>query len=283
MSDRRSEAALDAMINALSAGPEASDRVTGLGRLLTHLSSPVPSPVSRRPPLKRASTSRFVIKAEVVKEDVDPYTNAIWRPSTPAILPERHRPVPAAKRAAADEGNDEELSTVQPVLVEALRGLCESAVLGSSRSVPSLERWENRDTHHLLQSIMRNSVRTTLTGRSSPLLRGSPRREAHAIDRHSWDGWSREQSIEAVSLMHSPGQVRGYTRQLNRSLRHEHRDFTATPYHKVARMYPGGAHPEDDSQAISFMRGLSVVRTAPAPPSRVGERSLPRLCTRFGA
>ena len=155
---------------------------------------------------------------------------------------------------------------------------------------------------------MRCSVRTTHSGRKTPLLGASPRRSDEVIGRHSWDGMSREQTIEAVSLMHSPGHVRGYTRECARalwnkepmpdiplrhptlashSLRHAHVDFAATPYRKVANMYPGGAHPEDDPQAIIFMRGLSTVKVTPSLKRglvlRDRPRSLPRLCTRYVA
>ena len=231
--DRRSAAALDAMIDALSRGPEAGDRMTGLGRLLTHLSGR--GSVSRHPSVDH-------VPQAADEEEVDPYTNSSWRPTTPSILPERlvcpltnslpvhpvlaedgkvyersaiqewlegqhtspftkakmgtklvpmhrWRLAPLSKHAAAtalasnqaadagaDEADDDELTAVQPVLVEALRGLYETAAahdanvrrsthngrasLSASRasllhsprsaSAPSLIPWEGRDTHHLL-------------------------------------------------------------------------------------------------------------------------------------
>jgi len=93
--DRRSAAALDAMIVALSRGPEAGDRMTGLGRLLTHLSGRGSThlsgrgSLSRHPSVHRGLAKDHVPQAEADEEEVDLYTNSSWRPTTPSILPER--------------------------------------------------------------------------------------------------------------------------------------------------------------------------------------------------
>lgn len=294
---QRTEAALDAMIYALNQGPEATDRGSGLGRLLDHLSSQESSPNLVSPSkreFKRQNTSKAMLSAmqrdPFFKEYVDPYTNAIWRPNTASIEPaswvrSRERKSAAAAARAAEAATSAaavaaaaEPSAIEPELERTLRDI---AVASSPR--PPLPPWDPFDTHMLIDSIMKCSVRSASSGRLSPLMRGSPRRSPDAITRHQWSGWSREQSIEAATLMHSPGHLRGYTRELAYSARHRHRDFMATPYSKVAAMYPGGDNPASDTQAINFMKGLHTVKTAPRKlsPRSPDRRAKPRLCTRF--
>jgi len=295
--EKRTELALDAMIHALSQNPDG-DRINRLANLLEHMERPKPLKRILRRSMK-ASKNIPLPNLKIDRSHIEAYTNAYWRPDTAEEEKPPHRQVVEALSSPESS---------KPVLLEALRGISSSAEeaadaadasihastpLRPTQSLPALtapaREWSPHDTHRLLDSIMKKTVKETLLSsqmHSNSLVRGSPRRTPSTISRHVWSVSGslsgREQTIEAVSMMHSPGHVRGYTRELATSPR-QHHDYTATPYKRVARMYPGGDHPESDVQAASFMKGLGpVVRTARSPPPRL-DRSAPRLCTRFGA
>ena len=261
-------AALDGMLSVLTS---SDDRTRSFAKLIDMTSGTSSSPKPVRSPLKRASHSQrraeLARLAREVAVPADLYENAFWRPKTPAPPPPSSAELDAA---------DKEL------LLEALRSLSSSV---EPPREPRPERlWHPGDTHKLCDSIFSTSLHSSLARppREPRLFRSPPKREAAAISLHGWSGWSREQSVEATTMMHSPGHLRGYSRELS-AAPHRHRDYEATPYRKVQNMYPGGLHPETDPQAINFMKGYGTMRTsAPRSLSRIKEsKSSPRLCTSY--
>jgi len=272
--------ALDAMLEAITGGTDGKDLSPrdSLGKLLEHLANPKPV-LSNKPELRRLGASKG-LKADQpsnnAREQIDPYTNAVWRPNTGEGT---HR-----KREAVAKEPEGQATPLTLMLVETLREIGSSSAAASTPSRTTGKRpWRDTDTHNLVESLCRSSVRSTLSqSQSHPHLRSSPRRTPTTISRHNWDGWSREQTIAAVSMMHSPGQLRGYSRELSVSPRHQHWGYRATAYNSVACRYPGGSGPQSDPRAASFMKGLGpVVRVPAARPPQPETRSPPRLCTRF--
>ena len=212
-----------------------------------------------------------------------PYANATWRPETPADARYSH----AAAPSAMDDPHDPAIAA-RGLLLESLKGIAEECAppplavqTRIASSLPLVSCQQASSTDNSPSAASPHQPRAMVLP-AIPHHRMSPVRTAAVINRHDWGG-GRDQTIEAVSIMHSPGHLRGYSRAL-KGRSPPHGRYVATAYHKVSHMYPGGENPESDVYAANFMKGMGPFVHTGSPlrrlPPRV--RSLPRLCTSYG-